>query len=472
MKKILAIVLAVFLLLSPILCVTATAFALPTQYGATFLGELSDKYARLTSVESPKVVLIGGSSMAFGLDSERLEKLVGMPVVNFGLYATLGTKCMMDLAKAGIGDGDIVILAPETDAQTMSLYFNGEAVWQALDSDFSMLRYIDAADYGELAGALWGFAQAKLSYVRENNPPMPDGVYSRESFNEFGDISYKRPFNVMHGDFDPSQPIRFDDALLDEDFIEYVNDFSAWCKSRGAVLYYSFSPMNALAAEADEEAIAAWYGKLAAALDCEICSDVRTYIMEAQYFYDTNFHLNDTGVDLRTRYLAADILRMKGDTRAVSLFAPDAPKRPADYFGTDAPEDTTGYFVYEENGDALTLIGITDDGKKQTELTLPALYQGKPVTTVAAGALDGCTRLKTVIVPEYTALTLIYNGAFGGVSTLREIRMETSCEGITVSDGLMDGTPASCVITVERAYYGDFAGDYFWAGHMNRVKMK
>ena len=34
-----------------------------------------------------------------------------MPVVNFGLYANLGTKYMLDIAKDFIGKDDIVIIA-------------------------------------------------------------------------------------------------------------------------------------------------------------------------------------------------------------------------------------------------------------------------------------------------------------------------------------------------------------------------
>ena len=473
MKKIISLLIAALLLLAPILGVAGTAFLLPPQYANTFLGALAGKFDRLTAIDEPKIVVIGGSSVAFGLDSASLEQLTGMPVVNFGLYATLGTKCMIDLSKAGIGRGDIVVLAPETDPQTMSLYFNGEAVWQALDSDFSMLRHIAPGDFGELAGALWGFAQAKLNYFRENNAPAPTGIYSLASFNEVGDIICERPFNVMNGDHDHTQIITFDESLLDADFLDYVNDFAAWCKRRGAALCFSFAPVNAKAVHESttEESLRAWYADLAGALDCEVISDLRSYILDAQYFFDTNFHLNDTGVDLRTRLLAADILRMKGDTRQVSLFAPDAPKRPDDYFGVDAPEDTSGFFLYEETSGTLTLVGITEKGRNESKLTLPAQFEGKPVTTMAANALAGCERLKTVIIPDYTALTLIENGAFAGAPRLEEIRMEADCEGITVAERLLDGAPQDCMITVSRAYYGNFAGDYFWSVHMARIDL-
>ncbi len=472
-KTLLTILLSVVILLLPVALVVGMAFGIPAQYGNTFLGEMTVKFDRLRTVEGPKVVIVGGSSVAFGLDSAALEEAVGMPVVNFGLYATLGTKYMIDMSKAGIGEGDIVILAPETDGQTMSLYFNAEAVWQAMDQDKSMLRYIDSADWGELAGGLWNFAKAKFGYAANDNAPNPEGVYAFSSFNEYGDITYPRDFNVMVGDYDPSQLLTLDEGLIDTAFVDYVNDYAAWCEGKGAQLYYSFSPMNAkaLAAETTEESILTFYQALASALEFPLCSDIRDYILDEQYFYDTNFHLNDTGVSVRTHRLAEDIRRILGDTTPTTLYLPDAPKRPADYFGAAGEDDTTGFFLYEDNGETKTLIGITEDGKAQEELTLPVSHEGKPVTTMAEGALSGCDKLTTVVIPQNTAFTLIFDGAFSGAPKLNRIQMEANCAGITVADDLLKGTPADCRIYVSRAYYGNFAGDYFWSEYMSSISL-
>lgn len=470
-KKVFVFLLSLLVFLVPLVGVTALAFSLPPVYGNTFLGEMPVKFDRLTTIDEPKVVIVGGSSVAFGLDSAALEETVGMPVVNYGLYATLGTKFMIDTSKAGIGEGDIVILAPEVNEQTYSLYFNSEAVWQAMDGDLSMLRYIPYANWGKLAGGLWNYAGTKYSYIRDDYTLSPSGIYAFSSFDEYGDIAYGREFNIMVGDYDPTQLLTFDLSLLDEDFIDYVNDYAAWCEKRGAKLYFGFSPMNAAAVTATDEEILTWYSTLATMLDCDMLSDVRDYIMDAQYFYDTNFHLNDTGVTVRTHRLGEDLLRTFGDKTPTTMFLPAAPKRPNDYFSIADADDTTGYFRYEDNGDTMTLVGITDTGKEQETLTLPISYEGKPVTTMAAGALEGCTKLRTVIVPKDTSLTLIYDGAFAGAGKLSRIEMEGSCAGITVADDLLQGTPSDCRIYVSHVYYGDFAGDYFWSKYMQYVAM-
>ena len=75
----------------------------PNQYNNTYLAEFNDKYSRLNNVDGQKIVFVGGSSLPFGLRSDLLEEqFPDYKVVNFGLYATLGTKFMMDMSKSNI----------------------------------------------------------------------------------------------------------------------------------------------------------------------------------------------------------------------------------------------------------------------------------------------------------------------------------------------------------------------------------
>ena len=105
-------------------------FGLPAQYGDTFMGELKSKYERLKETPGQRIVLVGGSGVAFDCDSEMIDEIFpSYEVVNFGMYAGLGTKAVMDLSEAYIREGDIVILSPEQSEQTLSDYFNGEYMW-------------------------------------------------------------------------------------------------------------------------------------------------------------------------------------------------------------------------------------------------------------------------------------------------------------------------------------------------------
>ena len=55
------------------------------QYTGNYQASMVDKAARLRSVEGPKIVLIGNSNMAFGMDSQMLDEAFSIPVVNMAV---------------------------------------------------------------------------------------------------------------------------------------------------------------------------------------------------------------------------------------------------------------------------------------------------------------------------------------------------------------------------------------------------
>ena len=132
MKKI--ILTAGTALLFPIVLLMLASLLIPAQYEESFLGGISIKLECAQSITSPKIMLVGGSSLPFGVDSERIQEKTGCETVNFGLYAALGTVYMMEQSKSVIHEGDMIILCPETSSQTMSMYFGGEYAWQAADA--------------------------------------------------------------------------------------------------------------------------------------------------------------------------------------------------------------------------------------------------------------------------------------------------------------------------------------------------
>ena len=135
MKKVISYILMIILFVTaPIRNIISLFYGIPNQYTQTYVGALEGMFDRLNSIDEPKVIVVGGSNVAFGLRSDLMEQELGMPCVNFGLYGTIGTKAMLDLSKSNINKGDIVILATETTRQAMSMYFNPDAMLRALIS--------------------------------------------------------------------------------------------------------------------------------------------------------------------------------------------------------------------------------------------------------------------------------------------------------------------------------------------------
>ena len=156
----------------------------------SYMGELSCKVWLLEDIPSPRIILLGGSAVAFGVDSTLMEReLKGFHVVNFGMYAAIGTTVMLDLSESHQRDGDIVIVIPEQSAQTLSDSFDPSVMWQGLDGAPGLLADLPRDKVGKLLGAFPSFSAKKLGYILSASKPEPTGVYRRASFNGHGDIS-------------------------------------------------------------------------------------------------------------------------------------------------------------------------------------------------------------------------------------------------------------------------------------------
>lgn len=474
-----SLIIFVAVLLPFVIMIIFTA-AVPAQYSKTFLGELTDKYKRLGSIEGPKIVVVGGSSVAFGLDSELLSEHIGMPVVNFGLYASLGTKIMLDLSEDYIGEGDIIVLAPELDSQTLSLYFNAESTWQALDSNLSMLKSIDKEDYSDLAGGWFRYVSSKGKLWFDGAHLNPEGVYNRSSFNEHGDIVFPRPHNAMKLGYDPNKQIVLEPSIFSVEFIDYLNRYIAEARERGADVFFTFPPMNrtALAPNVTDESILEFYRFICESIDCEVISNINDYIIEENYFFDSNLHLNDSGVTLRTATLIGDLYRTIGRTQSVGIDIPAAPERPAFVVGTDGDDVWAPYFIYSEftgaDGKVIgyTVTGVTDEGKTLVKLEFPSMYNGHQVITVTAGALEGCSTLTDITIRSN--IISIENGAFSDAPALRRIHIYNEDEmSMSVSpNGLFDGAASGISICFyTKSSFDAYTAGYYWGNYSSMMKL-
>lgn len=470
----------------PFVAVAALIAFLPGAFGYTFVGELNHKVTRLETVEEPKIVILGGSSVAFGLSTPLLEEMTGMPVVNFGLYATLGTKLMMDLSRHTVGEGDVIVLAPELDAQTLSLYFNAESTFQGMDGHFRLLRYLGRDNYTDMLGGAASFLSSKLNYLMHGIPD-PEGVYNHYSFDAKGDIYYPRPYNVMNFWYDIGKPLSFTPDLYSQEFIDYVNDYVAFCGKQGAKVCYSFPPMNAsaIAPGTTEESYAELYAFLCRSLDCEIIGSPENYIMEAKYFYDSNFHPNTAGAQHHTAHLGTDLRRFLGLTGIYTVELPEPEERPADFGKKPTSSDVTGegdlwseLYTYTERLDTdgnllgYTVSGLAETARGMTAIEIPQTYNGMPVVEIAEKAFADSTALRTVTIRDN--IVAIASGAFNDCPTLAEISIynEDSSTMIVDQTELFAGmTQKVTILLHSEKSYDSYVTGYFWANYGSMMKL-
>ena len=447
-------------------------------YDNVFVAALGDKYERLYSVKEPKLVVVGGSSVAFGLDSELLSRYTGREVVNFGLYATLGSKVMLDLSEGGLNPGDVVVFTPEPEAGTMSLYFGADSVWQAIDVTPELFDKIPNEDKEKLYDAFEVYRADKEKYA--DAKPNPPGIYNRKSFNEYGDIAVARPYNLMAKGYDSNTIFDFDTDIISDDFIDYFNQYVARLEEKGVSVYFSFCPINelSLAEGVDEDVLYAYQTYLAKKLACPIISDVNDYIMDWGYFYDTNMHLNDAGVTARTNMLIRDVRRALGINEYLALEDPLPPGKETgnEFIGGD--NTYLDYFILEptELGDGLEIVGVTDLARENTdsEITLPYHNGTLRIVAIAADVLGEIPNLRGVHFGENIAS--IADGVFRGCEDLSYIIIDfdpTRCSVSIPDENNPDGFLLDCpnVIKIKAVYDSDCQGHYTW-GHYYKFFVK
>ena len=399
-------------------------FGLPVQFGDTFMGELKSKYERLKETSGKRIVLVGGSGVAFDCDSALMDDFFpSYEIVNFGMYAGLGTKAVIDLSENYIHEGDIVILSPEQSEQTFSDYFNGEYMWQAADGAFGMLRDLKSENFEAMLGNFPRFALEKLNYVMKGQKPQTDSIYQKKSFNIYGDIELDTcRENILPNGYDVNQKVRFTEDVVQPEFMDYMNDWAKRLEKKGAVVWYRYCPVNKLSVE-DMDDLAAYDVFLRQKLDFPVIGNPENSLMEAEWFFDTNFHLNQPGKEVNTVQLIRDMKAMLGDDRAVTVELPEKPHR------------TWGDVSAE------TRIWTAKDSET---------YQGE----------------ETIVIPEN--VTQIEDYAFSNCAGLKQIVLEQKDPSkCIVGQHLLDGTGAE--ILVPQMSVDSYKRNYFWSVYAGRI---
>lgn len=449
-KAVLATLLALIFFAAIPLCLFGSVYWTAPCYDETYYGELTHMVNRLKSTEGKKIIFVGNSAMAFGIRPDLIDaEIPGYKSVVFGLYGAIGTKAMLNLSKAGISEGDIVIFSPEQYAPSLSLEFSAGEMWFAADADYSLIDYLPKEDRDEMAKAFFDFAQSKFAYTSSGSKPEANGVYMQASFddnvgNEVGYMTYERPYNIMPFGYDANALISYTTDIFGEGFIDYVNEYAEYVRSVGAEIYYGFAPANrlSLADGTTQETIDAFYNYLVSNLNMEVMGHPADYIMDYEWFYDSNLHMNSSGMYVYTRQIVEALKAQLAIDTETDIEIPEKPEIPEGDIeeGDQTDADCFTYKVVQDEAlgrEVAVITGLTQVGREKAQLVIPSTYEGRQITMFEAGVFRDNTRLSRVIIPNN--IRAIYDGSFSGCTRLQEIRL-LSTTPCGVGTDLFSGT--------------------------------
>ncbi|MFA6829837.1 MAG: leucine-rich repeat protein [Bacilli bacterium] len=474
-KKLLITALAVSLTVLSLPTITiSVGLNLPAQFDESFYGELVPMVNKLRNCTSKKIVIIGNSNVAFGVDSALMRSslrssLPGYEVCNFGLYGAIGTKAMLDLARSYIYKDDIVLFAPEWNDQIMSLYLNPNEIWRSLEGDYSLFFNFNNSDKTMLLMNLNHHLSEKYEYYISNEKAIPEDIYVKSSFDSNCDMkNYPREYNIMYDLYDPNYMIDWSLDLYGDAFCSYVNEFYHDINAKGASMYFTFAPMNMGAiVDKSEEAIKHFYDYTANSFEFKVISNPKTYMMDEAWFYDSNFHLNKYGMIIRTYNLINDLKNELGISVPTNIELPEIPAIPPQVF-EDGNDEHQAYFTYQSEGDHYVIDGMTALGVGKKDIIIPSTYNDLPVTSFKANVFAGNTALSSVTIQP--SIRVLEDRSFYGCSALRSVYVEANKPNNTsIGFNLLDGTN-DVSIYVQSASVTSYRHDYFWGHYGSQIK--
>ena len=291
-----------FLFLIMVLAVLGLAlFLIPNKKipdGSLFASQ--DKHQRLSSLPSPKIVLVGGSNLPFGVQSRRLEEAFDMSVVNMGLHAGLGMNFILSEVEKDIHEGDWVIVSLEYHHFLSKSMFNGEDVLAALlfDVNRECIQYVKPGQWLALFPGICLYSSKKIVSVSSQKVDDFEDLFTRESFNEYGDevAHYGLPSTVHSGE----------KPALDEGVyaraIRRLVEFRSFVESRGAKFFLAACPYPAAQYPLDEKAIAEAV-KAVSSAGLSFLVEPQDCLFPDSLMFNSFFHLSGEGAGIRTEQL-------------------------------------------------------------------------------------------------------------------------------------------------------------------------
>lgn len=280
-------------------------------FSDNFTNTLSTKYDTLKNADSPKIIIIAGSSTAFSLDGNMLADRVGMDVANTGIHAGIGALYETELTKVNIGKGDIVLLGYEWGWQSDENYMNTfgtDLVMTGIDEKLEMYRHVPLRKYKDILGYLLTYANKKSTYVGEVGPY----AYSRALFSENGNtMEAQRDSSPIIAAYeeDPNHygMIDFENPVIPESTVCYLKDYKEFVESRGASIYWIGCPTYEAAVKCDYSELKKAANQVETQIGIPYISNPIDYVFPGEYMYDTIYHTNSYGMEYRTELLIEDL---------------------------------------------------------------------------------------------------------------------------------------------------------------------
>ena len=275
-----------------------------------YLNEYNHKIVLLETMPQPRIIFLGGSNIAFGIDSRTISDSLHYHAINMGLHGGIGMRYPVEDCLQYIQRGDVVVMQLE-----YGNFFNGGNGNHETFAAFMMATgwrnatRLNAAQWGNVLAGIP--REAVRNALRVMRYPMRHTMDSRASetkfeyvkdgFNGFGD-------EVSHLDY-PGEPCvpsnQAETREVDREVVAWLQKWIEKYEQAGAIVLM-VPPVNV-----ESNLKATYNDNIARALEDighPYLVTPESMALNDSCYFNTGYHMNRDGVKQNTRHLI-DLIR-------------------------------------------------------------------------------------------------------------------------------------------------------------------
>ena len=263
-----------------------------------YLAAAGDKRHLLYSIDSPRIILMGGSNVAFSMDSEKISEQFEMPVINMGLHVDMGLRFMLNEVGPALRDGDVVVIFPEYE-NFYSISLDGRSTELGAVIRFCPECISSISTPMQALNAAAGISQMlEGDFLRSFKSSKPhEKIYFRQGFNQHGDmVAHLKQVDKLK----PNNHVSEIEVLPSNPAIELLNSFYQSHRADHIQIFVVFPAIPVDEYKNQEEKFTALYDLISAQLEIPFLGLPRDFLYPEDFFYDTVYHMNRTGRERHT----------------------------------------------------------------------------------------------------------------------------------------------------------------------------
>ena len=245
------------------------------------------KYQCASETASPKIVLAGGSSVAWGSDSATFSESCGLPCVNLAINAGQGLSFRLNEAASFCNPGDVLVLSLEYTELSTKPY--GQIVVKTLLYNPSSLKFMSheelksASDDGilELIAAR---TRKTLDWLL--NRMEVERFYKGSNFNECGDFT-----GHQGQESDKTKDWVMDIFPAATELVNRLAAFDRQCQARGIEVFYRLPCIPKSTTDRNMEMLERAESQLVKIFGDRMLNRLPETLHCDDSFFDTNYHL-------------------------------------------------------------------------------------------------------------------------------------------------------------------------------------